>query len=104
MSTSQRTFNQVKSILGKLDQRIDNLRAARTTERILPGLATAAGASPASGPNLSTTIGHGHSAAPVQAKPVPAPIAPSAPAAPAAPSVAPKSIYGRATPIRPTGT
>ncbi|MDP1660736.1 MAG: hypothetical protein Q8L55_02375 [Phycisphaerales bacterium] len=75
MSTSQRTFNQVKSILGKLDQRIDSLRAARST----PAPAALVG-----GDRLI-----GQAVAP---SPIPA----------AAFSPPPRSPFGRATPIRPT--
>ncbi len=76
MSTSQRTFNQVKSILGKLDQRIDSLRAARST----PAPAALIG-----GDRL---IGQA--------------VTPAAmPAATFTPPP-PRSPFGRATPIRPT--
>ena len=72
MSTSQRTFDQVKSILGKLDQRIDALRERRTSDVIpMP-------AAPVATP------------APMQA-PKPAPTPAPAPS---------RSAYGRATPLR----
>jgi hypothetical protein len=80
MSTSQRTFNQVKSILGKLDQRIDSLRAARST----PVQAALIG-----GDRL---IGQAVASAPI-------PIAAFTPPPQPAP---PRSPFGRATPIRPT--
>jgi hypothetical protein len=83
MSTSQRTFNQVKSILGKLDQRIDSLRAARST----PVQAALIG-----GDRLIGQAVIGAAAVPV------ASFTPPAPAQPA-PS---RSPFGRATPIRPT--
>lgn len=77
MSTSQRTFNQVKSILGKLDQRIDSLRAARSN----PIPAALIGGDRLIGQAVANT------------NPVPFP----QPAQPA-PS---RSPFGRATPIRP---
>ena len=80
MSTSQRTFNQVKSILGKLDQRIDSLRAARSTpvQTALIG-----------GERL---IGQAVTGAPIpMAAFVPPPQPPQS-----------RSPFGRATPIRPT--
>ncbi|MDX2131482.1 MAG: hypothetical protein SFY69_05480 [Planctomycetota bacterium] len=70
MGPSEKTFNQVKSILGKLDRSIDQLRAQRTSP-----------APPA------------QAIAPEPARPV-AP-APNPPAA-----HRPTSIFGRATPIR----
>lgn len=79
MSTSQRTFNQVKSILGKLDQRIDSLRAARSTP-VQPALI--------GGDRL---IGQAVTPAPIPAafnQPAPAPVS--------------RSPFGRATPIRPS--
>lgn len=78
MSTSQRTFNQVKSILGKLDQRIDSLRAARST----PVQAALIGGDRLIGQAVGTFAN-------------PNPVAPAAPS----PS---RSPFGRATPIRPT--
>lgn len=86
MSTSQRTFNQVKGILGKLDSRIDSLRAARLNDRLIGGAQTIGAVvaatvqpdpKPAAALALNQTIGNG---------------------------TGPKSVYGRATPIRPTGT
>ena len=78
MSTSQRTFNQVKSILGKLDQRIDSLRASRTT------------------PIPAALIG-GDRLIGQAVTPAPTPAAAFTPAPPASP----RSPFGRATPIRP---
>jgi len=37
MATSDKTFSQVKAILGKLDSRIDSLRERRTTPASPPG-------------------------------------------------------------------
>jgi len=79
MSTSQRTFNQVKSILGKLDQRIDSLRASRTS----PVPAALIGGDRLIGQAVTPAP----AATPVFSSPPPA---------------APRSPFGRATPIRPT--
>lgn len=76
MSTSQRTFNQVKSILGKLDQRIDSLRAARST----PAPAALVGGDRLIGQAVA---------------PLPLPSTAFNPPQP-------RSPFGRATPIRPT--
>jgi hypothetical protein len=144
MSTSQRTFNQVKSILGKLDQRIDSLRSARTTDRVLAmggGLGVGGGGGVA-GAGLSTTVGAGEASvgqavgqavgrAVGQGTVGGGGIVAGTPTAPSlnttvgggvvrgdsssgsvgsgagagkVPESGPKSIYGRATPIRPTGT
>ena len=84
MSTSQRTFNQVKSILGKLDQRIDSLRAARST----PVQAALIGGDRLIG---QAVIG-GASAIPTAAFTPPPPTLPPQS----------RSPIGRATPIRPT--
>ncbi len=81
MSTSQRTFNQVKSILGKLDQRIDSLRAARST------------------PVQAALIGGDRLIGQAVTGGAPIPIAAFTPAPAPAPS---RSPFGRATPIRPT--
>ena len=85
MTTSQKTFEQVKSILGKLDQRIDALRERRSVTPLTPVPAPhAAALAPAAAP----AIPHLAVAA------APAPIASIAPAPPS------RSPYGRATPIR----
>jgi hypothetical protein len=85
MSTSQRTFEQVKNILGKLDNNIDAARARRLQTRIAPA--------PVPAP------------APMMVQP-PAPVATPLPAASpsmigqsngAAPA---RSMYGRAQPMR----
>lgn len=70
MGPSEKTFNQVKSILGKLDRSIDQLRAQRTTP---PQPAPSAPA-----PEQTRTI----------------------PAQPLPQNTRPPSIFGRATPIR----
>ena len=82
MSNSQRSFDQVKNILGKLDRNIDAARARR-----LQGPTPIAAPMPA----------------PVAAPVRPAFVAPSSPLSPmptfgsAAPG---RSVYGRATPMR----
>lgn len=93
MATSQRAFDQVKSILGKLDRDIDAARARRTQDPVAPSTVPASIA-------LPTT-------------PAPLPAAPRATAAPStipaatlggapvAPSARP-SPFGRATPMRMT--
>lgn len=84
MSTSQRTFDQVKSILGKLDRDIDAARERRLQQRLMPAAAIAqpAGFIPA-------------------ATPAPAPMRPAAPApAPLPPNDPGRSGYGRARPLR----
>jgi hypothetical protein len=58
MSTSQRTLEQVKSILGKLDRRIDAVRAQRLGGPLPPqgpgpGLGAASGG--AAGPAIGTS-------------------------------------------------
>lgn len=86
MSTSQRTFDQVKSILGKLDRDIDAARERRLQQRLMPV------------PQV------GQAAAYVA--PVVSPVMPSvrtAPASTAAPLPANdpgRSGYGRARPLR----
>jgi hypothetical protein len=72
MGPSERTFNQVKGILGKLDRSIDQLRAQRTQ--------------PATSPSSAVTAAVVHAV--VQA---------ATPTAPAAP----RSPFGRATPLPP---
>ncbi len=73
MSTSERTFNQVKAILNKLDRAVDDARNKRTTPTPAPAPAPVAPA-------------------------VSAPVAPMA----STPSPnKPASQYGRAQPIRP---
>jgi hypothetical protein len=71
MGPSEKTFNQVKSILGKLDRSIDQLRAQRTSPQ--------PPAQPAPANEQSRTI------------PAPQPLPQN---------TRPPSIFGRATPIR----
>lgn len=47
MGPSEKTFNQVKNILGKLDRSIDQLRQARQTPPAATPAATPAQAAPA---------------------------------------------------------
>lgn len=72
MSTSQRTFEQVKSILGKLDRDIDAARQKRLQLR-----------------------------SPQQAQPAAAPAPASAPATPRPLATPGSSGFGRATPMQP---
>ena len=89
MSTSQRTFEQVKNILGKLDNNIDAARARRLQTRTP---APTPAPMPAPQPMMISA----------PSSPAPQPIAPASPsmigqsngAAPA------RSIYGRAQPLR----
>jgi hypothetical protein len=111
MATSAKTFDQVKNILGKLDQRIDAVRNRRVNGEPSPatntsGSATGAAGSPATGGaetlGLNTVVGGGRAntgnAIPA---PIPMPQTPPSAAVPAAPSGHPK--YGRATPLRNIG-
>ncbi|MCU0689655.1 MAG: hypothetical protein MUE97_07950 [Phycisphaerales bacterium] len=110
MSTSQRTFNQVKGILSKLDQRIDTLRSARLNDRLVGGspvTPATAGAGTVTGSTfvgsipMNTTIGTGSVGK--AATPAASTAATNASANTPANNAA-KSVYGRATPIRPSGT
>lgn len=103
MATSPRTLDQVRSILGKLDRRIDALREARTTDGPLPGQGAA--------PRAMQLIGGSVSASPLA--PTPGASAmdgsqliggpsrfvspPQTESAPVNPN---RSLYGRATPLR----
>jgi hypothetical protein len=74
MGPSEKAFNQVKSILGKLDRNIDQLREQRKTPP-----------------------------APVATQPAPGRAEPPKPAPTPAPAFRPSnSPYGRATPIMPS--
>ncbi len=103
MATSQKTLDQVKSILGKLDRNIDALRERRLGEPNIPGTRPPVPGMP--GPAL---VPPGFAAAPnyndmligraaVPTPPAPAP-APSPAASPAAANS--RSPYGRAQPLR----
>ncbi len=80
MGPSEKAFNQVRSILGKLDRNIDQLRAQRTTPP------TAVSHAPAAVQSIA------------QDRMVPGSSAGAAPA-----PTRPASVYGRATPIPPPG-
>ncbi|MBL8759422.1 MAG: hypothetical protein JNK35_13440 [Phycisphaerae bacterium] len=108
MGTSQKTLDQVKSILGKLDRSIDDARQRRLGDPARP-VGQASGVAPALShnpigiaPNLNTTIpGPAGLAAPATPNgTIPPGTLLGAPGTlPAAPAT--KSIYGRAQPIRP---
>ncbi len=76
MGPSEKAFNQVRSILGKLDRNIDQLRTQRTTPAVV--------AAPTAPQSIS------------QDRMVPGSSAGAAPAPTRA-----TSVYGRATPITP---
>jgi hypothetical protein len=100
MATSQKAFDQVKSILGKLDRNIDQTRQRRLGDPAPRQPVPAPhNTSPVIGPSLNTTIGTGSSSGYTAngngnshhtPGPVPAPVPPVS-----------KSGYGRAQPIRP---
>jgi hypothetical protein len=102
MATSQKAFDQVKSILGKLDRNIDQTRQRRLGDPAprLP-VAPVHNTSPVIGPSLNTTIGtgtstglHGNTNGNGNGHSLPGPI-------PAALPPVSKSGYGRAQPLRP---
>lgn len=86
MGPSEKSFNQVRSILGKLDRNIDQLRSQRTTPE---------GAKPE--PKKLEPV----ATAPAPARVIPGQRAGAATPAPAQPA-RPPSVYGRATPIPPS--
>jgi hypothetical protein len=92
MATSQKTFDQVKSILGKLDRNIDEMRQRRLGDPPprLP-VPTPHNISPVIGPSLNTTIGAGSTLPAINGNGLNGAHVP-------APS---KSQYGRAQPLRP---
>lgn len=67
MSRSERAFNQVKSILGKLDRSIDEARARRTSPPAVPAAAPAPAPIPAPKPQAPATPGSVYG----RAKPIP---------------------------------
>ncbi|MCC6428359.1 MAG: hypothetical protein IT435_16250 [Phycisphaerales bacterium] len=85
MSPSNKAYNEVKAILGKLDRSIDDARKRRLDTSPRGSAPIPAAASPIS-TNGSTLLGA-------------APIAPAA----ATPANRPTSIFGRAQPLRPSG-
>lgn len=91
MGTSQRTFEQVKSILGKLDQRIDSLRTTRSNPQPAPAAPTTGAAL-----GLNTSVG---GPAPAPAQPIGQPLTPAR-TEPMPLNTSGRSGYGRATPIR----
>lgn len=101
MGTSQKTFDQVRSILGKLDRNIEDVRQRRLGDPIRPALP---GSVPAPTPS-SALIGAGlNTTIPAVGAPIPNGQALSAKAPGLAPTPTPppsKSAYGRAQPIRP---
>lgn len=113
MGTSEKTFQQVKAILGKLDRSIDSLRAQRTGDA--PGRdASAQPAQPSAGfasaSPLNQTVGQpaGPSSGTGSPSAMPAASQPTligASNAQTSPAFnRPASPFGRATPIRPTGS
>lgn len=80
MSTSDRAFNQVKAILGKLDRSIDQARERRTQPEPIQA-----------GPSIAIP------------QPAPIPVAPPAAAPVSTAPGRPPSPYGRAQPLPPRG-
>ncbi len=106
MATSPRTLDQVRSILGKLDRRIDALREARVTPAAPVRSATPPSAGPLIGqaspqsaptqPSPSNPANQLIGGGPIRFQPTPTP-PPAQPPAPPSPN---RSMYGRATPLR----
>mgnify|MGYP000278568414 CR=1 FL=1 len=89
MSTSQRTFDQVKSILGKLDRDIDAARERRLQQRLMP---IAAVPQAPTGGGVFVPQTPALTAAPIRpVMPAPAPLPANDPG---------RSGYGRARPLR----
>lgn len=93
MSTSQRTFDQVKNILGKLDRNIDDARARRMQDRLpnQPAMASLPTATP-SAPPMPIPMPTSN-AGPGALAPLPQPV-------PTTNGTSPRSPFGRATPMR----
>jgi len=91
MGPSEKSFRQVKDILGKLDRSIDELRNRRTTP-------ASEAPEPVPSPINSLTLGAGSVPA---VQPRLAGSAPSLPPPGSSPAPARKSNYGRATPLPP---
>jgi hypothetical protein len=89
--TSERTINQVRAILSKLDRSIDEAREKR---RQVPG-ATAHHTGGGAGVTANQGI-----ASPASSRPAPSQVATPAPAAAATKPATPTSAFGRAQPIR----
>lgn len=112
MGPSEKAFNQVRNILGKLDRNIDQLRTQRARPADVRGPSAPAPQAIAShhGPHTLIGVAPGQGAAPrsqsqsgiglasEQRSAVPGSHAGAAPASPR-----PSSQYGRATPIPPSG-
>ena len=108
MGPTGKSYNDVKAILGKLDRHIDDARSRRLhtgpasagTDQPVNGSAAAVGGSVAPG------LGMNGRAAASGAEAAPAATSPYIGAVPSQPSTAtrPGSVYGRAQPLRPSGT
>lgn len=117
MATSAKTFDQVKNILGKLDQRIDAVRSRRVNGEPAATTGTEATTSAGTSPNggevlgLNTVVGGGRTNATATNSPAGGPIPAPIPMTQAqqqqqqqqnaTPTGHPK--YGRATPLRNIG-
>lgn len=84
MGPSEKAFQQVRNILGKLDRNIDQLRSQRTTPAAPPAAVVGREVAPAAADRVVPSNGIGRQAG------VAAPTPPR-----------PASIYGRATPLPP---
>lgn len=106
MSTSDRTFEQVKNILGKLDRNIDAARARRLHDNGPSAGAGRMGAAPHGEPQRVGSVGNGQAAGSGSIL-IGAPSgsggagSPNSAPKPMAPS---KSGFGRAKPLRPNGS
>ena len=83
MGPSEKAFQQVRNILGKLDRNIDQLRSQRTTPPSSPATVVGREIIPAAADLVVPSSGVGRQAGTAATPPRPA------------------SIYGRATPIPP---
>lgn len=103
MSTSERTFEQVKNILGKLDRNIDAARARRLHDDTPPGVMH--GRPAAIGATQPTPPSTAHSAPALigGSTPQTSNSSHSTPHVPAKPPMPSKSGFGRARPLRPNG-
>lgn len=103
MSTSDRSFEQVKNILGKLDRNIDAARARRlhTNSPVPAGVPRTPAVVGVNGQQTAGAPQSGSSALiGASAQPSHAPAVPAQTPRPAMPS---KSGFGRARPLRPSG-
>ncbi len=104
MATSQKTFDQVKNILGRLDRSIDSLREQRTGVGLSPAGAPAVAGAPApramASPVSTHAFGPDHLIGLPKPMPVAAPqAAPLTPFSQPTPNAA-RSPWGRAQPLR----